>query len=131
MVLILVPLVCATGAAIAFADDTTAWQVVVAGLAGALGSVLSGFFKLRDKLSKLRELRSFDGAVLAQPLVGATAGLFAYALVRAGILHLPPPDSQPTTSSYVIYGFVMGFSEPFLLDVVGKVARGPGKDKSD
>jgi hypothetical protein len=123
--LLMAPLVVATAAAIAVADETTAWHITVAILTGALASVLSGFFTLRDSLSRLRDLRAFRAALFLQPFVGAAAGLFAFLLVDTGVLHLPPADAEPTIGAFALYGFLAGFSEPFLLRTVKRLTGEP------
>lgn len=108
---------------LASAEATDAWRVAVAATLGALGSSLSGFFKLRDELAHLSEFRAFRAILFAQPIVGAAAGLFGFLLVRVGVLALPPAGDEATSIwAYGVYGFLLGFSEPFLLGVIGRLA---------
>jgi hypothetical protein len=118
---ILLPLTVAAAIVLALANATTGWSVAVAAILGSLGSVLSGFFKLRDDFDHLNEFRSFNAALLVQPLVGAAAGLVGFLLVRAGVLALPPSRQEPNTWTFGIYGFLVGFSEPFLFGVVRRL----------
>jgi hypothetical protein len=121
MLIPLLLLVLTTGLLLAVARPTTTWFVLVAVFTAALGSVLSGFFKLRDDLRRLTDLRAFRAALVVQPFVGAAAGLFAFLLVRADVLHVPTADSAPSFTPYGVYGFLAGFSEPFLLGVVRRL----------
>jgi hypothetical protein len=124
MLAILLPLTVATATVLALAAPTTGWSVAIAAILGSLGSVLSGFFKLRDDLDHLNEFRSFNAALLAQPLVGAAAGLLGFLLVRAGVLALPPARQAPSIWTFGVYGFLVGFSEPFLFGIVRRLSGG-------
>lgn len=126
---VLVPPAAAAGLVLAFADDETVWRVALAATAGALASVLAGFYVLRDDLRRLTDLRAFDATLYLQPFVGAAVGLLAFLLVDVGILHLPPADSEPTLAAYGLYGFLLGFSEPFLLRTVGRLTRDAGREE--
>jgi hypothetical protein len=129
MLMILLPMVIGAGLTFGFAENTTGWNVAVAAAAGVLGSILSGFFKLRDQLDSLTELRSFRAALIVQPAIGAATGLLAFLLVWAGVLHLPPSDEPPSTATFGVYGFLAGFSEPFFLSVVERLTGGSGTSK--
>ena len=96
-------------------------KVLLAGTAGALGATLSGIFKLRDKLVELDDLRSFWPAMKIQPLVGATSGLFVLLILETGAIHLGG-DDPGSWATLALFGFVIGFSEPFFLGLVQKVA---------
>lgn len=133
MLMLLLLLVLGTGAVLAWAGDTTGSFVLVAASTGALGSVLSGFFRLRDDLHRLSDLRAFGAVLFVQPLVGAAAGLFAFLAVDAGVLDIPTSGSAPSYTPYGVYGFIAGFSEPFLLGVVKRLTpdeRGAGQTAS-
>lgn len=108
------------------ADDGKAWSVVVALTSGALGSILSGSFRLRDEVTRLTDLRAFSPGVWVQPLLGAAAGLFAFLIVRAGLLRLPSTADVASVTGYGVYGFLAGFSEPFLLGIVKRLSADPG-----
>jgi hypothetical protein len=97
---------------------------LVAALAGALGSTLSGVVKLRDQLLRQDELRAFKPAMLVQPLVGASAGALVFLLLagRAFSLGTMDPAAWPSPG---LLGFVAGFSEPFFLGLVDRVAGLP------
>jgi hypothetical protein len=110
---------------------------MIAALAGGIGSVLSGFFKLRDKVVGIQDLRSFKAAMRAQPFVGATIGVIFYLLVASGIFSLgavkPSPDNPASLPWQLlgIYCFFAGFSEPFFLGVVQRVAGEADKHGGD
>lgn len=95
-------------------------QILLAALAGAIGSSLSGAFKLRDEVSTIGQLRGFGPAIAVQPLVGATVGLFSLLLLVSGILNINSSGSQWATRGVI--AFTIGFSEPFFLSTVNKVA---------
>lgn len=91
--------------------------------AGALGSALTGVFKVRDELSRIGDLRLFGNALIVQPLVGASAGLLLFMVLTAGLPGIGPLSIQTASwATFATYGFIAGFSEPFFLGVVQRVA---------
>jgi hypothetical protein len=101
--------------------DTMWHAIVVVTAAGALGATLSGVRTVRDNLGELRDLRSFGGTMMIQPLVGATSGLLLFLLAQAGAL---PIDGMDTGSAGTLglLAFIAGFSEPFVLGLVQRIA---------
>src|SRR5262249_23523057 len=75
--------------------------VAPAMLAGALGSVLSAMYKLRDEILGIRQLRSFMPVLVAQPLLGATAALVVYVVFSSGLIKVANLD--PATFSWHYY----------------------------
>jgi hypothetical protein len=98
----------------------------IAAFAGAIGGVLSGFIKLRDQIKALSDLRSYRAAMQAQPFVGATIGALFYLLIVSGVLGIDIKKADqtglPSWSLLAIYCFFAGYSEPFFLRVVQRVA---------
>lgn len=91
--------------------------------AGALGSVLSGTYKLRDQMMGIRQLRSFWSALLAQPFVGATAAMLVVLIIKSGIVKFGDFDGATIDwRQQAIIGFISGFSEPFFLGIVGHLS---------
>lgn len=111
----------------------------IAGVMGALGSVLSALIKLRDQRSRIDDLRTFGSMMLAQPLVGAAAGLFLFAVLQSRLLGIQIADGALAWAVFGVFGLAAGFSEPFLLNVVGRVVgaadkaeeRGAGEKKEE
>jgi len=88
-------------------------------MVGGLGSALSGTRRLLGVVLLRGELDRFQAAFRAQVLVGGTLGLVAMLLYLVGSL----PTFQairrfPDVVPVAIYGFLAGFSEPFVLGVV-------------
>jgi hypothetical protein len=103
-------------------------QIGLAVSAGALGATLSGIFRVRDRLVELDDLRSFWPAMRIQPLIGATAGLFTLLVLESHAIKLGD-DAGPTPwAAWALFTFVAGFSEPFFLGLVRRVAVVPDKD---
>jgi hypothetical protein len=102
-------------------------QIVLAGSAGALGATLSGTLRVRDRLVALDDLRSFWPAMRIQPLIGATAGLFTLLALESHAIQ-PGGTEQTPWAAYALLTFVAGFSEPFFLGLVQKIAVIPDKD---
>ena len=109
-----------------FAANDVLKAVAVAGTAGALGATLSGTMRIRDDLRDLDDLRSFWPAMRVQPLVGATAGLVVLLLMESGTLDIGSDDSGHWAGRALL-AFAAGFSEPFFLGLVQRVAVVPDK----
>lgn len=91
--------------------------------AGALGSALTGVFKVRDELSRIGDLRLFGSALIVQPLIGASAGLLLLVVLTTGLPGISPvPPDKAHWATFATYAFIAGFSEPFFLGVVQRVA---------
>ena len=108
------------------------WKsLVLAASAGALGAVLSGTFRVRDRLVELDDLRSFWPAMRIQPLIGATAGLVTLLVLETGAVDLGPEAAAPAPwAAIALFTFASGFSEPFFLGLVERVAVIPDKHKA-
>lgn len=114
----------------AVAEGSSVWrQVVVAGTAGALGATLAGTMSIRDDLRGLDDLRSFWPAMRVQPLVGATAGLIVLFVLETATLDAGA--SATNWAGQALVAFAAGFSEPFFLGLVQKVAVIPDKGAGD
>jgi hypothetical protein len=62
-----------------------------------------------------------------QPLIGATAGLFTLLALESHAVS-PGGGGQTPWAAYALLTFVAGFSEPFFLGLVQKIAVVPDKD---
>jgi hypothetical protein len=103
------------------------WKAIwVAASAGALGATLSGTFRVRDRLIELDDLRSFWPAMRVQPLIGATAGLVTLFVLETGAVELGAKQTA-SWAALALFTFVAGFSEPFFLGLVQRVAVIPDK----
>jgi hypothetical protein len=103
------------------------WKAMwVAASAGALGATLSGTFRVRDRLVELDDLRSFWPAMRVQPLIGATAGLVTLFVLETGAVELGAKQTA-SWAALALFTFVAGFSEPFFLGLVQRVAVIPDK----
>jgi hypothetical protein len=126
---ILFTLLLALSAAIFEVGGGGMWKMIVlAASAAALGATLSGTLRVRDRLVELDDLRSFWPAMRIQPLIGATAGLFTLLVLESHAVKLAD-DAEPTPwAAWALFTFVAGFSEPFFLGLVRRVAVVPDKD---
>ena len=115
------------GVAVNYATKGTFLEtILLVACAGALGSTLSGVFKVRDHLVRLDELRGFWPAMRVQPIVGACAGLFVFLILDSQAVQLSAGSSE-TWSGRGVLAFAAGFSEPFFLGIVQRVAVIPDK----
>jgi hypothetical protein len=94
-------------------------RVALVLMVGGLGSALSGTRRLLGVALLRGQLDRFQAAFRAQVFVGGTLGLLALLLYEVG--SLPTFQASGVVSDVVpvvIYAFLAGFSEPFVLGVV-------------
>jgi hypothetical protein len=108
-------------------DDVDWLDGLFVALSGALGATLAAVFKLRDQLARLGDLRTFWYAFPLQIPLGAVAGLFLWIVLESGLIEVSG-DSDWAVAGAV--AFVAGFSEPFLLKTVERIAGGE-KDEEE
>jgi hypothetical protein len=123
---LLVILVCLAASADMSSTRSLWREFLVAACAGALGSTLSGVLKLRDRLVKLDDLRAFRAAMRVQPVVGASAGALVFILLSSHAVAVNNLDPA-IWSSPGLLGFAAGFSEPFFIGLVDRIAVIPDK----
>ena len=98
-------------------DDAVRVALVL--IVGGLGSALSGTRRLLGVALLRGQLDRFQAAFRAQVLVGGTLGLVALLLYEVGSLPtFQAAGGFPEVVPVVIYAFLAGFSEPFVLGVV-------------
>jgi hypothetical protein len=128
---VLVLLVVCLGVTADMSSTRSLWrEFAVAACAGALGSTLSGVLKLRDRLVKLDDLRAFRAAMRVQPCVGASAGALMFIVLSSHAIVVKNLDPA-IWSSPGLLGFAAGFSEPFFIGLVDRVAVIPDKQSSE
>ena len=114
------------------ASPGSAFELLLVLFAGAAGSILSRAIKLgRQPLHAepgakpdevplgIRALISDRKAFLAQPVIGATTALILFLVFQVGLIQIRGVPGPP---AYGLVGFLGGFSEPFVLGVIDKVA---------
>lgn len=108
----------------AWVGEDTSWREgLLAAISGAVGATLAAVLKLRDQAAQhLRELRTFWYAFPLQIPLGAIAGLFLWIVLESGLVEVGGSGEDWAIASTV--AFVAGFSEPFLLRTVERIAGG-------
>lgn len=91
-------------------------------LAGAVGAAVSGTYKARDQLVRESDIAHFSAGLLAQLLVGAAAALLVVVLLRAKLTSFGDLSLNKAVEQ-IAFGFVAGFSEPFVLGTVQRVTQ--------
>jgi hypothetical protein len=112
----------------ALANDWSGY--VLAALAGAVGGCLTGARALRSVVS-ITGIGPHRTWWWVQPFAGAAAGILIYLVLDASIVTLPGTgsgDDSVAQTARVTYAFLAGFSEPFFL---GTLARLAGTSKDD
>jgi hypothetical protein len=126
---VLVLLLAGFGVAFNVATQWDGWEAVVLTLcAGALGSALSGIFKVRDQLVQLEELRGFWPAMRVQPLIGACGGLILLLVLQSHAVAVG--NVTDGFAGWALLAFAAGFSEPFFLGIVQRVAVVPDRPEA-
>jgi hypothetical protein len=124
----LLVLLAAMSATIYAVGESGIWKNIgLAASAGALGATLSGIFRMRDRLTELDDLRSFWPAMRIQPLIGATAGVFTLLILESGAVKLGNAEGSSWAANG-LFTFIAGFSEPFFLGLIQRIAVVPDKD---
>lgn len=106
------------------AADASWRSGLLAAVAGALGATLSGALKLRDQLPRIANLRTFWYAFALQVPIGAVAGLFLWIVLESGLVDIAGQGDDWAMVAAV--AFVAGFSEPFVLKTVERIAGAGG-----
>lgn len=104
------------------AEDASWREALLVSVAGAMGATLAAAFKLRDALPRMGDLRTFWYAFALQVPLGAVAGLFLWVVLESGIVEIGGNGEDWAVA--VALAFVAGFSEPFLLKTVERIAGG-------
>jgi hypothetical protein len=108
-------------------DDAGFGEVLLVAVTGAMGATLAAAFKLRDALARLGDLRTFWYAFAPQIPIGAVAGLFLWIVLESGVVEVAGTGDDWAVA--VALAFVAGFSEPFLLRTVERIAGGGADEK--
>jgi hypothetical protein len=115
---------------IAVADwvaEGVSWrEPLLVAVAGALGATLAGVFKLRDAIPRLGDLRTFSYTFPLQIPLGAVAALFLWIVLESGIVEVAGGGDDWAVSAAL--GFVAGFSEPFVLKTIERIAGGASEE---
>ncbi len=93
-------------------------EIVLVVATGALGAAVSGVYKLRDQVAAATAIRAFAPTVVAQVAVGAAAGLLVLFVIQTGLIS----GGDPQWAALGLAAFAAGFSEPFLLGIIGRAA---------
>jgi hypothetical protein len=108
---------------------------------GATGSVLSRAVKLGKQPLNIgdpkettepplgiRALLSDWKVFLAQPVIGAATAVVIFLVISSGLLQVGGKELGP--SGLALIGFLTGFSEPFFIGTLDKIAGGSGTPMS-
>lgn len=98
------------------------WATVMLPIAGAVGAALSGTLKARDQLNREVDIGRFKDGLLAQLLVGAAAAVIVVVILKANLTSVGKVEPA-SIAAQAAFGFLAGFSEPFVLGVVGRAAN--------
>ena len=101
-------------------DGVSSRGIGLIAVVGSLGAVMSGTIRARDKLVRGSDLRAFRSGLVAQVLIGAGSSLVLFVVLASGILDVAGTD---TLVGKAALGFAAGFSEPFFLKTVERVAK--------
>ena len=127
--LVLAPLVVGLAVCTHQVGDDLSWStVVLIAVAGAVGGTVSGTLKLREMI-RITQFRLLGAGLLVQPFISAAGALFVALVLVGGVVELAGVEGSDTSWAVLAaYGFVAGFSEPFWLGVVSKIAGDAADD---
>jgi hypothetical protein len=100
--------------------------IILAGSAGALGSVISILTRIKEYDSDKYEdalLPVIIGAF--KPIIGASFGILLLTLISSNTLPIKVDENVPGKKQYFYYSvaFIIGFSERFARDIVSRAER--------
>ncbi len=124
---LLLPVVVAFGWLTVIAGDVSAAQVGLVAVSGALGAIVAGTFRARDRLVRGSDLRAFRSGIVAQVLIGGGSALVLLLVLESGVVAIGDTEAW---AGQAVAGFLAGFSEPFLFRTVERVAK-LGVDDTD
>jgi hypothetical protein len=91
-------------------------------VSGAVGAILSGTLRLRD-LGRIVELQAAGKTLLAQIVLGATLATIVVLILQTGVVKIGDLAFDPgKPAEWFVVGFVSGFSEPFALGILKRLA---------
>lgn len=99
-------------------------QMGVVAVAGAVGAIVSGTIRLRD-LALMVELKGAWRTLFPQMTLGATLALIVVLILKTGVIKIADLDFQSNdvdVAALFVIGLVGGWSEPFALGILEKVA---------
>jgi hypothetical protein len=112
-------------------------KIFTTAAAGAIGSLLTGIYKLRDDLGSINQLRNYAPLLVGLPVVGATTAVFVFAAVSSGLITVGGLKVADLGWPHLaLWGFLAGFSETFFLGIVkrltaaGEPAQAKGATKT-
>ena len=91
-------------------------------LSGATGAVLSRSLKLK-KLGRIVDLQAAWRTLFPQTVFGMTLSLIVYIIISERIYELNEILNITEIYIPIIIGFISGFSEPFSLNIIGKITQ--------
>jgi peptidoglycan hydrolase-like protein with peptidoglycan-binding domain len=96
-------------------------MLLLVGLCGALGSVVSILTRLAD-LEKLRGASRTSMVMLGffKPVIGMYSAIFCFALIKSGLLPLQPANPESAQYLYMAVCFLVGFSERLAKDLFAR-----------
>jgi hypothetical protein len=94
-------------------------RLVLVGVAGALGSIVSIMVRLKDFVvsTRINDPMQFFFTGCFKPVVGAAFAIFAYALISSELIPIRLPDPNNESFFFLAISFIAGFSERFGKDI--------------
>jgi hypothetical protein len=107
--------------------STDLLPILLVPVAGAFGAAMAGARKASDRLPRSGDIRSFLDGLPTQLLFGAGSAIVVLLVLESGVVTFAGVDAQ-NWAARAVFGFVAGFSEPFFIGTVERVATlGAGK----
>jgi len=106
--------------------DRTIALLVLVGIAGSLGSVVSILTRIKEYENEKYTDTMLPVLIGAfKPLIGGSFGIFLFTLIASGLLPLQIKNDAPINEWYAFFGiaFVAGFSERLVKDIISQTER--------
>ena len=94
-------------------------------IAGAIGALLSRALRLRN-LNFITEINILMNTIITQAVLGGVLAMIVWLVLYSGVITIQGFEVGGFTvkpSTYFIIGFISGFSEPFALGILERVAN--------
>jgi hypothetical protein len=104
------------------------WPILLVPIAGAFGAAMAGARKASDRLPRSGDIRSFRDGLPTQLLFGAGSAIVVLLVLESGVVTFAGVDPG-NWAARAVFGFLAGFSEPFFVGTVERVAT-LGADKA-
>lgn len=102
---------------------TEPWlHLLIVAVSGSIGAILSGAMKLKD-LNRIVELKTAGETLFSQSVFGGILAVIVFLILQSKIITISGFDTESANTAIIfVIGLLSGFSEPFALGILEKIA---------